>query len=170
VAGYRRIAQISRAKGLAGEVAVVPLGNFSLQTWEDLRLWIVPPDHGLIRETYVRTVAESKTYLLLGLEGVTERTTAQRLVGRYLLACTDDCDGQPGEDRKDSAVGLAVRDEVRGFLGTIIDERLGIAQTLWVVEGPFGEVLIPAVDEFICSRDEAEVCVRVPEGLLELDT
>jgi 16S rRNA processing protein RimM len=115
-------------------------------------------------------VAESKTYLLLGLEGVTERTTAQRLVGRYLLARADDCGGQPDENERDSAVGLTVVDEVRGFLGAIVEERFGVAQTLWVVKGPFGEVLIPAVDEFIRSRDEERVCVRVPEGLLELDT
>jgi 16S rRNA processing protein RimM len=170
VAGYHRIARVSRAKGLAGEVAVVPFDRFPLQVWEGLRLWIVPPDHDLIRETCVRAAAESKTYLLLGLEGVTERTTAQRLVGRYLLARVDDCGGQPDEDERDTAVGLTVVDEARGFLGAIVEERFGVAQTLWVVKGPFGEALIPAVDEFILSRDDERVCVRIPEGLLEADT
>jgi 16S rRNA processing protein RimM len=141
-----------------------------LSVWEGLRLWIVPPEHDLIRETRVRAVAEKGEFLLLSLEGVTERTAAQRLAGRYLLALVDDCGEQLDKDGRSSSVGLDVVDEAWGFLGAIVNERHGFAQTLWVVEGPFGEVLIPAVDEFICSRDQSTVRVRIPAGLLELDT
>jgi 16S rRNA processing protein RimM len=68
-----------------------------------------------------------------------------------------------------SAVGLRVTDVARGPLGVIVEERAGAAQTLWVVDGPFGEILIPAVDEFVHARDEAAVQVSLPEGLLGLN-
>jgi 16S rRNA processing protein RimM len=174
MANYCRLAQITRVKGLAGEVVAVPLRTLPLRAWEGLRLWIVPPDHGLIRETRVRSVVEhgaGDADVLLALEGVTDRLTAQRLQGRFVLARADDCgealDG--GGDEAKSAVGLTVIDEEHGLLGSIVEERRGAAQTLWVLDGPFGEVLIPAVGEFILSRDTETICVCLPHGLLELN-
>jgi 16S rRNA processing protein RimM len=182
------MAQIIRAKGLTGELVVAPAVSLPLDVWEGLRLWVVPPDHDLVRETRVCSVAEQSAglspTLVLALEGVADRTTAQRLVGRYLLARADDCSDVRGDicgaaadghdiqheaDEKEPCVGLTVMDETYGLLGTIIEERRGIAQTLWVVDGPFGEVLIPAVDEFIAARGTDVVTVRVPNGLLELN-
>jgi 16S rRNA processing protein RimM len=196
---------VSRTKGLAGEVVVTPAVDLAFHTWEGLRLWVVPPEYDLIRETRVCSVTERSGGLLLVLEGVTDRTTAQRLQGRHLLARVADCvsaDRGAGGDRassdnagdtggtsttgatggaapgtKDadvygqeaSAVGVEVTEEAYGYLGTVVEERRGVAQTLWVVEGPLGEVLIPAVDEFICSRDGQAARVRLPNGLVELN-
>jgi 16S rRNA processing protein RimM len=177
-ADYRRIARISRAKGLAGAVVVMPVCVLPASAWENLRLWIVPPDHGLIRETRVHSVSVhsvsvhsvsgSDEHLLLSLDGVSDRATAQRLTGRSLLCRVEDCVLVSGEKRG-SAVGLRVIDAAHGPLGVIVEERAGSAQVLWVVAGPFGEVLIPAVDEFIDARDEDAVRVSLPEGLLGLN-
>jgi 16S rRNA processing protein RimM len=195
VTGYRRVARISRAKGLAGEVAVVAAAALPLSAWEGLRLWVVPPEHGLVRTTCVRSATERGAELLLALEGVADRTTAQRLQGRHLLARVDDLDaaayaeagavamaaaGATGAARSAASVpgasslasvkpGVEVTDEVHGYLGTIVEVRPGSAQALLVIEGPFGEVLVPAVDEFIRSCDGKAACVRLPSGLLELN-
>jgi 16S rRNA processing protein RimM len=144
--------------------------SLPFQAWEGLPLWVVPPDHDLIRKTRVLTATENEKGLVLTLEGVTDRTTAQRLVGRFLLASTDDCDVEDANRDASSFVGKEVVDEVRGLIGTVVEERRGTAQTLLVVEGPFGEVLIPQVDEFIRSDDGHMLGVRLPEGLLELST
>ncbi|MDR1083132.1 MAG: hypothetical protein LBL27_04615 [Coriobacteriales bacterium] len=169
MADYRRIARIIRAKGLSGEVMVLFAPGFSLRAAQGLRLWIVPPDHDLIRETSVRSVTERGEYALLALNGVTKRSVAQRLQGRSLLACAQDVKDMLITD-DNSAVGLAVFDVERGALGTIVEERVGEEQTLWVLDGPFGEVLIPAVDELIRARDKEKVEVLLPHGLLELNT
>jgi 16S rRNA processing protein RimM len=180
MASYRRIARIIRVKGLAGELVVACAPDASLCVDEGLRVWVVPPDHDLVRETRVRSVAESGEdgdHLLLSLDGVADRTTAQRLQGRYLLASADDVDdaraatgalGAMGAAA--SALGLTVIDMAEGLVGTIVEERVGAAQTLWVVDGPAGETLIPAVDEFICARDDQAVHVRLPQGLLGLNS
>jgi 16S rRNA processing protein RimM len=173
VTNYCRLAQITRVKGLTGEIVVLPSRTLPLRAWEGLRLWIVPPDHGLIRETRVRSVAErgaGGAELSLTLEGVTDRLTAQRLQGRFVLARADECgEAQDISDETTSAVGLTVIDEEHGLLGSVIEERRGAAQTLWVLDGPFGEVFIPAVQEFVVSRDAEAICVRIPQGLLELN-
>ncbi|MDR2106041.1 MAG: 16S rRNA processing protein RimM [Coriobacteriales bacterium] len=188
VTGYRRIARISRAKGLAGEVTVVAAVELPVCAWEGLQLWVVPPAHRLIRTTHVRSAVERGAELLLTLEGVVDRTTAQRLQGKYLLARVDDLAATatdvshadvthaPGVESHKDAHGLAslkagveVTDEVHGYLGSIVEVRPGSAQALLVIEGPFGEVLVPAVDEFIRSCDGKAACVRLPSGLLELN-
>ncbi|MDR0347044.1 MAG: hypothetical protein LBH56_01540 [Coriobacteriales bacterium] len=175
MARYRRIARISRSKGLSGHVMAVPLDDRPLQLKDDMRLWVVPPSHGLIRETRVLSVAARDAQALLALEGVTTRATAQRLEGRYLLALAKDCDEEQDNGDKDGrgaarpSTGMTVIDERHGLLGTIVEERQGVAQALWVIDGPFGEVLIPVVKEFIRTRDATTVTVVLPPGLLELN-
>jgi 16S rRNA processing protein RimM len=183
VTDYRRIAQISRVKGLAGQLVALPVIDLPLGVWEGLCLWVVPPEHDLVRKTRVLSVAACGSGLLLSLEGVADRATAQRLQGRHLLARAEDCgdgadqagdvgdadDSRPAFGHGKSALGLKVSDEREGFLGTIVEERIGFAQTLWVVDGPFGEVLIPAVDEFIGACDKETIRVLLPPGLLELN-
>ena len=165
---YRRIARISRVKGLAGEVVAVPIGNLPFHFQEGTQLWIVPPDHALIRQTRVRMASWAAETFTLTLEGINDSTTAQRLVGRYLLARVEDSEYER-EKEQTSLVGLNVVDKTKGFIGTIVKEQTGSAQSLLVVQGPFGEVLIPAVDEFIGSRDDATVFMELPEGLVELN-
>ena len=46
-------------------------------------------------------------------------------------------------------VGREVRDTEHGSLGEITEVLVGPTQNVWVIEGPFGQVLMPAVDEFI---------------------
>lgn len=167
---YRRIAQIIRAKGLSGEVVALSSHSLSLHIWQGLSLWLVPPEHDLVRATTVLDVQfepAGSDALVLKLAGVDDRGTAQRLCGRYLLAAVEDC-GDFMEDDADTAVDLRVEDERLGFLGTVVEERVGFAQTLWVVQGPFGELMIPVVDEFIVRRDANLAVTRIPDGLLEL--
>ena len=183
---YRRIAYISRARGLTGELVAAPMGDLPFRFKEGLQLWVVPPDHSLLRETKVRAarqnadvhaarqiadvcaVRQSTDTLYLTLEGVSDLATAQRLVGRYLLARDCDLEYETVEDGY-SFPGLSVFDSSAGFIGTVVEERSGSAQLLLVVEGPHGEVLIPAVDEFIRDCDGTALHVSLPQGLLELN-
>lgn len=173
MARYRRIAKVTHAKGLTGEVVAISAGNLSFHVAPGMSLWVVPPDHELIRETTVTACTERENNWLLLLEGVTDRTTAQRLAGRYLLALEpegeQDVDSARADTLPPSFIGRVVHDEQAGFLGTIVEEQTGRAQMLWVVEGPLGEILVPAVDAFIVRIEEEVIYVTLPKGLLELN-
>ena len=171
---YRRIAQITRAKGLTGEVVVVSDYNLPLHFWQGRKPAIVPPDFKLPRFAPVTAATPFKgdgaagDTSILKLSGIDDRTTAQQLVGRYLLLPKSDCTDLESFVQE-SAVGLEVISVKHGSIGTIIEERLGKAQELWVVDGAYGEVLIPVVEDFIVALDEKTVTVELPEGLLELN-
>jgi 16S rRNA processing protein RimM len=74
------------------------------------------------------------------------------------------------EDEPDP-VGLKVVDEARGSLGLIEDVIVTGANDVWVVRGPYGEVLIPVIDDVVISVHESEglVTVRLLPGLIDED-
>ena len=64
--------------------------------------------------------------------------------------------------------GFEVFDRRRGFLGTLDDLFTTAAHDIYIVNGPFGEVLIPVVEAFIpeVDRDNRRMTVDLPEGLV----
>ncbi len=170
VSRYLRIAQISRAKGLLGEVVVISDYGLPLRFWDEVTFAIVPPQHDVPRSCTVETATaqnDGESYLLK-LSDINDRTTAAKVVGCYLLAPTEACQGIEVLT-SESLKGTTVVDKTYGEIGTIVEERFGIAQDIWVVEGNFGEVLIPAVEDFIVSRCSEVITVDLPQGLLELN-
>lgn len=67
-------------------------------------------------------------------------------------------------------VGMTIKDVHAGFLGTIEQVDESTINTLFQVEGPKGELLIPAQEDFIqdINHEKREILVELPEGLLDL--
>ena len=69
--------------------------------------------------------------------------------------------------------GLTVIDRRRGEIGRLNDLFATAAHDIYVVTGPFGEVLIPAVKKFVIEIDQQKktMLVDLPDGLVaEVDT
>jgi 16S rRNA processing protein RimM len=64
--------------------------------------------------------------------------------------------------------GLTVVDRTRGEIGILEDMFSTAAHDIYVVRGRLGEILIPAVDEFVLGVDQEErrMTVDLPEGLV----
>ena len=63
-----------------------------------------------------------------------------------------------------------VVDNSLGYLGTISEVMVGPANDVWVIGGPFGEVLVPVVDEVVVEvPDAGPIIVSVPAGLVDGD-
>ena len=96
-------------------------------------------------------------------------TDAEELVGKTLLVEEDCLPENFGLVNVSLLVGREVRDTEHGFLGEITEVLVGPTQNVWVIEGPFGQVLMPAVDEFIKEAPaEGSITVSIPQGLLRL--
>jgi len=171
MADFVQVAYISKAKGLNGEVVVTSAGDRPLFLPAGLEVWLVPPEIGVVRQSRVLAVNEQAKGFIAQLQGVDNRDTAQRLAGHYLLARVADVPEAQGKANDASLIGCTVLDVSEGvtLVGWLREIRPGAAQDLWVVEdGPYGQVLIPAVPEFICGVSEVVISVRLPKGLLEL--
>jgi 16S rRNA processing protein RimM len=108
-------------------------------------------------------------YLILRLEGVEDRSTADLLRERYVMVPLEDAVPlEEGEFYLFQAIGLAVSTAEQEHLGEIVDVLETGANDVYVVQGPRGEILIPAIADCILDIDiEARtMTVQLMDGLL----
>lgn len=135
---------------------------------EGLEVFVVPPRLKGPRSHVVTHVSEGAHGQLVSLSGVTGIDAADGFRGRYLLAREQDLPDDVALHDAEALFGREVADESLGFLGTIEEVMVGPANDVWVVEGPFGEVLVPVVDDVVLEvPDTGVIRVRVPSGLVD---
>ena len=162
---FVEIGRVAKTHGLNGEVSVIVTGDLPFDRLEGIGVWFVPPPHAL-RMSRVLGVRPGPKGPLFSFEGVADISTADTLRGCRVLARADDV---PEYEEEFDAVGLAVTDDERGALGIVTDVIITGANDVWVVEGPFGEVLIPVIDDVVQEVDEDAMTARVTllPGLIE---
>ncbi len=162
------VGRIVKVHGLNGEVSVAPAAGPPFVFPEGLAVWIVPPT-SVPAELVIESVRQGPKGPLVKLSGVDTRADAEPLRGRTLLARDSDLpDGWTEVDVTD--VGLKVVDVKRGAIGTVADVIITGANDVWVVhDGPFGEVLVPVIDDVVVEIDEDAgiATVRLLPGLLD---
>ena len=134
-----------------------------------MRVAAVPP---LLKESRWHEVMEvhdeGGSGQLVRLSGVDNISHAKALAGLTLLAPVDSLPADFALHDVDALLGREVEDDVLGPLGSITEVMRGAANDVWVVEGPFGEVLLAVVDEVVKSVPaEGPVIVHAPTGSVE---
>jgi len=100
---------------------------------------------------------------------VGDRTAAEAIVGMLLMGDdTQQLDLPHGTWFVHQIIGMTVEDEQWNRIGTVQDVLHMPAQDVYVVTGERGEVMIPAVKEFILSVDVVahRMRVKIIEGML----
>ncbi len=117
----------------------------------------------------VERAAVHKAQLLLRLAGCDSVEQAQPLVGPEVLMPA----GELPELEEDEFYwyelqGMKVVDVERGEIGVLEDLLSTAAHDIYVVQGPFGEVMIPAVEGFVREVDLANrrMMVDLPAALI----
>jgi 16S rRNA processing protein RimM len=162
---FVEIGRVAKTHGLNGEVSVIVTGDLPFDRLTGIEVWVVPPPV-VFRTSRIRGVRPGPKGPLFSLEGVDDISTADTLRGCILLARTEDV---PEFEPEFDPVGYSVIDGVRGLVGTVTDVIVTGANDVWVVEGPFGEVLIPVIDDVVDEIDEDAMTARITllPGLIE---
>ena len=165
-APFVEIARVIKAHGLKGELSVAPLLGDAFPLEPGIQVWFVPPPAS-VRTGRVTGVRPGPKGPLVSIDTVTTIEMASSLGGTRLVVRPEDAPTAYAEGEFDP-VGLAVIDETRGDLGQVVEVIETGANDVWVVEGPFGEVLIPVIDAVVMAIDETSdtAHVRLLEGLL----
>ena len=107
---------------------------------------------------------------LVKISGVDTIDAAYALCGTEMLAKRTDIPDElfEGAEPEFVADGMTVRDEKHGVLGEIVETIITGANDVWVIEGGYGQVLVPVIDDVVLSIDEdaGEVFVRLLPGLM----
>jgi 16S rRNA processing protein RimM len=119
-----------------------------------------------------RTIERSKNagrFMNLKLSGIEGREEARMLRGAYLQVPEGELE-PPGEGEyyRFQLLGLSVRSGDGRELGHVTDILSTAGNDVYVVQGPLGEILVPAIDDIVRNVDieEGEITVDVVPGLL----
>ena len=154
--------QIVNTHGIRGEVKIVP--------WCDSPEFLCGFDTLYIDEAPIRLRAARphKGNVLAALEGVDTVEGAMALKGKTVHIDRADVTLPEGRHFLADLIGLRVVDADNGAeLGVLTEVLTPPAHQVYVVKGPQGERLIPAVEEFIVETnvDGGYLRVRLIEGM-----
>lgn len=167
---YRSIAHIQKTHGRKGEVVAVPARGLPLLLHEGMRVVIVPPRLKGPREFEVVACTDSDSGQRILMSRVDSIKDASELVGRTVLARICDLPDDLALHDVESLLGRVIEDERWGDIGTIAEVMQGPANDVWVVEGRYGEVLVPVVEHVVLMVDEdGPIRTSIPQGLIEAD-
>lgn len=111
-----------------------------------------------------------KGHLLLQIAGYRDVRAVQHLVGCEVAVRRDDVPGLPaGEYYWFQLKGMTAVDRRLGALGCLEDIFTTAAHDIYVINGDYGEVLVPAVKAFIADVDleSNRILFDLPEGLVQ---
>lgn len=165
------LGRILRPHGVRGELRLEVITAYPDRIVPETVLYVGPdPEDVHAAEPYhVDNVRKHQQYLILHFEGVEDRDAADMLRNQYVMVALEDA--VPLEEDEFylyQIIGLSVYTVDNEFLGEVRDVIETGANDVYVIQGPRGEVLIPATDEFVIdvNIEDQKVTVQLMDGLL----
>lgn len=154
--------------GLRGDLKVRPLADNSESLLHASQVFLRRGNEA-VRQVPSQVTFHKGNYLLR-LQGCENIEAVQPLVGSEVLMAFADLPELPAEEYYWFELeGMTVVDRIRGELGVLEEVFTTAAHDIYVVRGPHGEILVPAVEQFVLEIDpeERRMLVDLPEGLIE---
>jgi 16S rRNA processing protein RimM len=170
MATYLAIGRISAAHGIRGEVKVEVLTDFPERFKPGAHTFLgVGTDDQEARSARIVAARPHKGGLLVKLDIVPDRNAAELLRDQYLLI--PEAEAMPlgeHENYLHDLIGLQVETADGQPLGTLTEILITKANDVYVVDGPGGEILLPALRDVVLRVDlpTRRMIVALPAGLL----
>ena len=167
---YLAVGRILRPHGIRGELRVGILTNYPERLGQHAYFYLASPDLPEIARRYpVEKLRRHKKVLLLKLGGCDDRNAAEELRGQLVqIPIEEAVPLEEGEYYYFQLIGVRVEAESGESLGQVVDVLETGANDVYVVRGPQGEVLLPAVKDVVLKLDlEAkQMVVNLLPGML----
>ncbi len=163
-----QVGVITQTHGIRGEVKVFPTTD-DPGRFKKLKKAILDTGKEQI-EVEISSVRFQKNLVILGFKGIDNINDVEKYKKCPILVTREDA--VPLEDNEYfvcDLYGISVIDDMDRDLGHISDVIETGANDVYVVEGEFGEILIPAIKDCILSVsiEEKRMRVHLLKGLLE---
>ena len=161
--GHVAVGRVVAPHGLRGEIRVEPLTAQSEHFAAGRTLWIEETAHE------VEASRRQRGFVLLRLSGVASIEAAEALRGSLLSLPESELAPLPeGEYYAYQIIGLEVYDGDGARLGKVVGLFPTGSNDVYVVDGPRGELLLPAIDDVILEVDVpgGKMVVSLMDGLL----
>ena len=166
------LGRVLRPHGVRGELRVEVLTAYPERVVSAMVVYLGrQPDDAASAVAYtVEGVRTHHQYLIIKLEGISGRDAADLLRDHYVMIGLDDAIPlEEDEFYLFQAIGLEVYADDGEHLGHVTEILETGANDVYIVHGPRGEVLLPAIDECILDidLDAKRMTVHIPDGLLD---
>lgn len=168
--GYLAVGQIVGPHGIRGEVKVEVMTDFPERYQPGTKLYMgKSTEDAAAIPVQIAASRPHQGRVLVTLTSVPDRNAAELLRGLYLLI--PEREAMPlgeHENYMHDLIGLHVETEAGEALGELVEIIVTPANDVYVVAGPLGEVLIPALRDVVLGVDLDSRVMRVvlPDGLL----
>lgn len=168
-APLRAIARIRKVFGIRGEVKIESYAR-SADEFEELRYILLGENEGAVVRAEIESVKMRGEEIYLKFSTIDNRTAAEKISGQFLFVEETRRKQLPKEKFFiDDLIGCVVLSESGKIFGKVISVDAYPAQMVYTVNTQKGNVLFPAVREFIERVDveKKEIVIRPPEGLFD---
>ena len=158
------VGKITGFHGLKGELKLMPYGGLDEFEWTRVFLLI----EGKRVSFTVRSVRRQRANFIIAFEGFSTREATEAMLGTELSVRASELTALPeNEFYCADLIGMEVTTDTGSALGRVTKIIDAGAHDVLEINGPAGEVLIPAVEQFIVEVDRASRSIRVHllEGL-----
>lgn len=170
---YLTVGRILRPHGVRGELRVEIITDRPERLGQHAYFYLAQPDSPEAVQRYpVEKSRRHKKGLLLKLAGCDDRDRADELRGMLVQVPTKEAAPlEEGEYYHFQLIGMRVETESGEWLGRVVKVLETGANDVYIVRGPRGEVLLPAVEHVIRRLDPESklMVVRLLPGTLAED-
>ncbi len=155
------VADIVKAHGLKGEIQVYPYTE-GPESFAHFKKVFTGPRHQPKAYEILSVKVKGPKKVVLALKGLKTREDAEALVGQKLWITPDQLPPlEEGEYYHYQIIGMSVIDDEGKKIGIVKDIMDTGAHPVYVVSGPRGETLIPAVEHMVKDIDIEKNVIRV---------
>jgi len=168
---YLAVGRVLRPHGVRGELRVEIITDCPERLGQHVYLYLAHPDSPEKAQRYpVERLRPHKNILLLKLGGCDDRNAAEELRGLLVqIPAEEAAPLEEGEYYYFQLVGMRVETESGEWLGHVAEILETGANDVYVVRGPRGELLLPAVEDVVRELDleSRRLVVRLLPGMVD---
>lgn len=155
------VGRIISAHGIRGELKVESLTGFPQRFEAGSHLWLDGTSYTVERGRW------QTRNVILKLRGIDTRNQAEALHGKELLVPEATQIADADVYYLHDILGARVQDSAGEALGELVEVLVTGANDVYVVRGPRGEILLPALDDVVLEVDvkARRIVVAIPDGL-----
>lgn len=167
---YLVVGRVLRPHGIRGEVRVEIITDYPERLDQHAYFYLASPDlPGAVQRYAVEKLRQHRDALLLKLGGCDDRNAADGLRGMLVqIPIEAAVPLEEGEYYDFQLIGMRVETESGEWLGQVVEVLATGANDVYVVRGPWGELLLPAVDDVVLELDveSKRMVVHLLPGML----
>ncbi len=150
---YLLVGRVLKPHGIRGEVSVEIITAYPERLVQHTAFYLARPDSPDVVERYaVKSARFHKNVVLLKLAGCPDRNAAENLRDMWVqIPAEDAAPLEEGEFYLFQIVGAQVETDTGERLGYVVEVLETGANDVYVVHGPRGEVLLPAIEDVVIA-------------------